>query len=88
MAGVDLTAGLNVAFASLTQIDSLPPNITLFDNKSRPVRSIADGFTKDGNGVPTLKRVVSNENAGKLLDGVAYLCVPKSLSGLVERRIG
>ncbi len=47
MPGVDLTAGLNAAFAALTQIQSLPPTIVLFDNKSRPVRRIEDGFTQD-----------------------------------------
>lgn len=48
--GVDVTAGLNAAFASVSQVDSLPPIVTLFDNKSRPLRVVADGFTKDGVG--------------------------------------
>ncbi|MBR0780760.1 RHS repeat-associated core domain-containing protein [Bradyrhizobium iriomotense] len=48
--GVDVTAGLNAAFVSVAQVDSLPPTITVFDNKSRPLRIVADGFTKDGVG--------------------------------------
>jgi RHS repeat-associated protein len=46
--GANLTDGVSAAFASITQIDTLPRVVTLFDTKSRPVRTIKDGFTKDG----------------------------------------
>ena len=45
---VDDTAGITAAFATISQVESLPPTVTLFDNKLRPLRVVADGFTKDG----------------------------------------
>jgi RHS repeat-associated protein len=42
-----LLTGRAVAYGIVTQVDSLPPNIALLDNKSRDIRVVSDGFTSD-----------------------------------------
>src|SRR5262249_20732578 len=44
---IDFVGDLPVAFASISRVDKLPATISLFDNKSRLLRSISDGFTTE-----------------------------------------
>jgi RHS repeat-associated protein len=68
----DVTSGVVAAFASITQVDSLPKVVTLFDSKSRPVRTIKNGFTPDA----TENRYVFVDKIYDVLGRVAKVSQP------------
>jgi RHS repeat-associated protein len=72
LGGEDVSLGQPAAFASVTQIESLPPNITLFDRKSRPVRNVSDGFTEGGAG----HRYIFKDTAYDLLGRIVKTSLP------------